>query len=200
VSPLLFRSVVDFNVLSFDPILSDIHMPSTLNVCTNIGRVVSNSTAENIDFTNNTNIVITGNSESSVKLRWSAERAPVFVDSLSQDRNDELLDDISNMSHLLFDNNDIEVYFKLCLLLIFNSSKCLYYRTYKTEFGFEKYLVTVPYDLANVLCKFRCGSHRLPIECGRFFGIDRDECLCDLCDHSELGDEFHYLYNCTFFC
>jgi hypothetical protein len=28
--------------------------------------------------------------------------------------------------------------------------------------------------------------------------IDRDERLCDLCDHSELGDEFHYLYNCTF--
>jgi hypothetical protein len=33
----------------------------------------------------------------------------------------------------------------------------------------------------------------------RFFGIDRDERLCDLCDHSELGDEFHYLCNCTFF-
>ena len=83
--------------------------------------------------------------------------------------------------------------------LIFNSSKCLNYRTYKTEFGFEKYLVTLPYDLANVLCTFRCGSHRLPIECGRSFGNDRDERLCDLCDHSELGDEFHYLYNCTFF-
>ena len=27
------------------------------------------------------------------------------------------LNDISNMSHLLFDNNDIEVYFKLYLLL-----------------------------------------------------------------------------------
>ena len=92
VSPLLFRSVVDFNVLSFDPILSDIHMPITLNLCTNIGRVVSNSIGENIDFTNDTYIVITGNSEYSVKLRWSAERAPVFVDSLSQDRIDELLD------------------------------------------------------------------------------------------------------------
>jgi hypothetical protein len=83
--------------------------------------------------------------------------------------------------------------------IIFNSSKCLNYRTYKTEFGFEKYLVTVSYDLANVLCKLRCGSYRLPIECGRFFGIDRDEHLCDLCDHSELGDEFHYLYNCSYF-
>ena len=83
--------------------------------------------------------------------------------------------------------------------LIFNSSKCLNYRTYKTEFGFEKYLVTLPYDLAHVLCKFRCGSHILPIACGRVFGIDRDERLCELCDHSELGDEFHYRCNCTFF-
>jgi hypothetical protein len=41
---------------------------------------------------NNTYIVITGNSEYSVKLRWSAQRAPVFIDSLSQDRIDELLD------------------------------------------------------------------------------------------------------------
>jgi hypothetical protein len=57
-----------------------------------MGIVVINSIAENINFTNDTNIVITGNSESSVKLRWSAERAPVFVDSLSQDRIDELLD------------------------------------------------------------------------------------------------------------
>ena len=30
---------------------------------------------------------------------------------------------------------------------------------------------------------------------GFFFCIDRDERLCDLCDHNE----FHYLYNCTFF-
>lgn len=63
-----------------------------MHLFTNIGRVVSNSIAENIDFTNDTNIVITGNSESSVKPRWSAERIPVFVNSLSQDRIDELLD------------------------------------------------------------------------------------------------------------
>lgn len=42
-------------------------------------------------------------------------------------------------------------------------------------------------------CKFRCGSHRLPTETGRFFRI------CDLCNLGELGDEFHYLFNCDYF-
>jgi hypothetical protein len=49
------------------------------------------------------------------------------------------------------------------------------------------------------MCKFRCGSHKLPIEMGRFFSIDRSERICDLCNKEELGDEFHYLFNCTFF-
>ena len=49
------------------------------------------------------------------------------------------------------------------------------------------------------MCKFRCGSHKLPIEMGRFFNIDRSERICDLYNKEELGDEFHYLSSCTFF-
>ena len=82
---------------------------------------------------------------------------------------------------------------------VFNSPKCLNYRMYKSKFGFEKYLTILPYDLMYILCKFRCCSHRLPIESGRFFSIDRSDRICDLCNLDELGDEFHYLYNCTFF-
>ena len=36
ISPTLFRSVIDFNVLTFDPILSDIHKHICLHLCTNI--------------------------------------------------------------------------------------------------------------------------------------------------------------------
>jgi hypothetical protein len=32
------------------------------------------------------------------------------------------------------------------------------------------------------MCKFRCGSHKLPIEMGRFCSIDRSERICDLCN------------------
>jgi hypothetical protein len=43
------------------------------------------------------------------------------------------------------------------------------------------------------------GKGRKVIEMGRFFSIDRSQRICDLCNKEELGDEFHYLFNCTFF-
>ena len=82
---------------------------------------------------------------------------------------------------------------------IHNSPKCLNYRVYKTEFEFEKYFCTLPVDLMYTFCKFRCGTHRLPIESGRFFSIERSERICDLCNLGELGDEFHYLFSCDYF-
>ena len=43
----------------------------------------------------------------------------------------------------------------------------LYYRMYKSEFGLEKYFtILLPADLMYNMCKFRCGSHKLPIEMG----------------------------------
>jgi hypothetical protein len=61
------------------------------------------------------------------------------------------------------------------------------------------YLSVLPSDLRMYLCKFRCLSNNLPIETGRFFNIDRSERYCNLCNVNELGDEFHYLFKCTFF-
>ena len=82
---------------------------------------------------------------------------------------------------------------------VMNSAKCLNYRIYKSDFCFEKYLTVLPSDLRMYLCKFRCLSNKLPIETGRFFNIDRSERHCNLCNANELGDEFHYLFKCTFF-
>jgi hypothetical protein len=58
---------------------------------------------------------------------------------------------------------------------------------------FESYIVKLPFDLRKALCNFRCMNHRLPVEQGRFWGVDRDDRICDLCNSFELGDEFHYL-------
>ena len=82
---------------------------------------------------------------------------------------------------------------------MFNSSKCINYRIFKTAFGLEKYFTILPCDLVYCLSKFRCVSHRLPVECGRFLNIDRSERLCELCNSNEIGDEFHYIFNCEFF-
>ena len=50
---------------------------------------------------------------------------------------------------------------------VFNSSKCLNYRIYKTELEFEQYFNLLPTDLATAVCHFRSLNHKLPIEYGR---------------------------------
>ena len=56
---------------------------------------------------------------------------------------------------------------------VYNSSKCLNYRIYKIELKLENYLLCLPKNLAIALCKFRCLNSNLPVEKGRFYGIER---------------------------
>ena len=39
----------------------------------------------------------------------------------------------------------------------------------------------------------------MPIEQGRFWSVDCDDRICDICNLNNIGDEFHYLFECTFF-
>ena len=81
---------------------------------------------------------------------------------------------------------------------IFELSKCLNYRIFKTNHNFENYLSVLPTDLRISYSKFRCINHKLPIERGRFCGIARDDRICSLCNSANLGDEYHYLFECDF--
>ena len=49
------------------------------------------------------------------------------------------------------------------------------------------------------LFKLRTRNHKLPIECGRWQGIERNRRLCKLCQKQEIGDEFHYILECPIF-
>ena len=82
---------------------------------------------------------------------------------------------------------------------IFISPKCINYRIFKTQHGLEKYFSVLPADLWRAFCHFRCLNHKLPIERGRFWGVERDDRICDLCSMGKLGDEFHYIFECAFF-
>ena len=42
-------------------------------------------------------------------------------------------------------------------------------------------------------------NHKLPIECGRWINVNREDRKCELCDSNDLGDEFYYLLKCKFF-
>ena len=76
-----------------------------------------------------------------------------------------------------------------------NSSRGINYRMFKHDFKLENYLLKLSTKNARILCKFRIGNVKLPIETGRWFNIERDDRICHLCN-SDVGDEFHYIFNC----
>ena len=79
---------------------------------------------------------------------------------------------------------------------IYNNNLCYNYRMFKTKFCFERYLVILDGALRRNILKLRFSNHKLPIHSQRFLNIPRDERVCELCETGELGDEFHYLFNC----
>ena len=80
-----------------------------------------------------------------------------------------------------------------------NSTKCLNYRIFKTTFEFENYFKILPTHLARSLCYFRCRNNKLPIEKRTLYNIDRSQRTCHLCNDNSPGDEFHYIFNCSYF-
>ena len=47
------------------------------------------------------------------------------------------------------------------------------------------------------LCIFRCESHRLPVETGRWQNLSRSDRLCHPCDSTDIGGEYHYIMSCS---
>ena len=76
------------------------------------------------------------------------------------------------------------------------STKCILYKDFKPEFGFENYLLHAPYQFTTCITKFRLSNHKLPVERGRYLNIIRSERTCDVCDMNVLGDEYHYIMEC----
>ena len=79
------------------------------------------------------------------------------------------------------------------------NTQCLNYRIFKDSLEFESYFLKCNSADSKVLCKFRCGSHRLPCVSGRYEGIPRENRLCTLCGLNLVGDEYHYLFQCKYF-
>ena len=77
-----------------------------------------------------------------------------------------------------------------------NSSKCLLYKNFKHDVALERNIVSLPESLAFVLLKFRCSNHKLPIEQGRKYNIERENRICQKCNMNSIGDEFHLIFEC----
>jgi hypothetical protein len=39
-------------------------------------------------------------------------------------------------------------------------------------------------------------THHFPIETERWYGIDHNNRLCNICTDTEIGDEFHFILEC----
>ncbi|CAC5403474.1 unnamed protein product [Mytilus coruscus] len=90
-------SNTDFNVLPFDPILSDVHNPICLQLCLNIAGVNKLNVSVELNITNDSDIVIACEGESIVKPRWASDRAPVFTEKLDDNSKDELLNGLEDI-------------------------------------------------------------------------------------------------------
>ena len=64
---------------------------------------------------------------------------------------------------------------------------------------FENYLIDLTPKFRKYFIDFRLCNHRLPIETGRWHNIDRNLRKCNLCLNNEIGDEFHYAFECPAF-
>ena len=78
------------------------------------------------------------------------------------------------------------------------SPKCINNRIFKTEFKIEPYITELQPRSYITLSRFRTTNNRLPIERGRWENVDRLQRFCNLCTGNMLGDEFHYLLECTY--
>ncbi|MEW8548622.1 MAG: reverse transcriptase family protein [Candidatus Thiodiazotropha sp.] len=80
-----------------------------------------------------------------------------------------------------------------------NSSKGKNFNVFKDSIELEVYFKLLPTHLYVNMVRFRTGNHKMPIEIGRWNNIDIDQRKCLLCEKNSIGDEFHYLLECTFF-
>lgn len=55
----------------------------------------------------------------------------------------------------------------------------------------------LPLKQRKQLIKFRTSNHHLPVETGRWYNIPLHERLCLLCNKGLVGDEFHYILECS---
>ena len=63
---------------------------------------------------------------------------------------------------------------------VYISPKCINYRIFKTQHELESYLCNLPEKYVNCLVNYRMCNNRLPMETGRWVGLERNQRVCNL--------------------
>ena len=82
---------------------------------------------------------------------------------------------------------------------VYESSKYVNYRIFKTKHKFENYLLNLPFKLRKIFINYSRYNNKLPTETGRWLNIDRNLRKCTLCNTNTVVDEFHYVCECCAF-
>lgn len=82
---------------------------------------------------------------------------------------------------------------------LYESSKGLNYRLFKSDHLFENYLTIIPRNKYLPIIKYRTANHYLPVETLRWQGVEISDRKCILCAKQDIADEFHYLLVCPVF-
>ena len=79
------------------------------------------------------------------------------------------------------------------------SNKYDFYYKYKKNYIFEDYLDYIPRHIRLYTTRLRTSSHNLPVEILRYRKEkpDREDRKCDICNMDLVGDEHHYLLQCS---
>ena len=134
---------------------------------------------------------------------------------LVRDCNDGKVNWASNVRDLLFelgynnlwynqDNVDIcydilnrrllDQYYQSWYASITDSEKLHIYRSIKTEFVLEEYLL---YNTnVKLLSHLRFGILKLNVETGRYYNINREDRLCKCCSMKNVENEYHFMLVC----
>ena len=80
-----------------------------------------------------------------------------------------------------------------------NNGRLIFYKSIKTELGFEPYLNISNFEDRKSIARLRSSTHPLHIEQGRHRDTPRESRFCQLCPSKSVENEEHFLINCTFF-
>ena len=101
--------------------------------------------------------------------------------------------------------DDVKGYIKQKLLDAFyqnwysdmgNSTRGELYSCLKSKFGLEKYLLNLKKSDRFIISKLRCSNIKFPVETGKWVGLSFEHRVCHLCNSNEIGNEYHYFFQC----
>ena len=69
----------------------------------------------------------------------------------------------------------------------------------KQTYEMERYLNLKNFEIRKAISRLRLSSHKLAIVTGKWYKIEKELRLCNLCNLDAIEDEFHFLLNCDNF-